>query len=145
MWIALVLLAAVASVTAVYAVRVLLRRRRALSVEELKRTTPELVLSANLSGRDRVKLAITSKNLVPVECRWVFFTTSNVIVGEGPLHWTKIVPTRKQRVFTVYDSFEPQKVLNAYIEVRFEYRSLYAPADDSAFRGKVVALVEKLR
>ena len=53
-------------------------------------------------------------------------TRNNKFVSGIPTDWTKIIPNDQIRRFNQPANFNANKVLDNYIELRFNYRSIYA-------------------
>ena len=63
---------------------------------------------------------------MPFEYDWKIVTVNDLIVSGIHLQWRKVVPKRQIPRFSEPARFEESRVIDDYIELRFEYRSVYA-------------------
>lgn len=100
--------------------------QRARAAAEQRRRTPPL-LDADLTferpGGDAI-VTITSKNLIPFECRISIVTTGNVYVTSAQIGWSSpLFPTQALRVFTQPKPMEWFRVRDYYLELWIDFRS----------------------
>lgn len=107
-------------------VRVVASSRAETLTVEKKKTPPSLEVRLQRSGRDSLLVLIESKNLIPFECQWVIVTHDNRVVSGLQLDWAKIYPTLQNKLFHESEQIDLTKVRDNYIEIRFDYRSIYA-------------------
>jgi hypothetical protein len=101
-------------------------RKQALE-DAHKRTRPEMdVYIATHEPTERLLVIVEPRNKVPFELRWIIVTRNNKVVSGIPTDWTKIIPNDQTRRFNQPATFNANKVIDDYIELRFNYRSIYA-------------------
>ncbi len=93
--------------------------------DELKRTPPQLEVTLGFFQDGKLHVVIDSHNRVPFEFQWKIVTKNNIIISGIPLDWTKVYPSKAPQRFNQVANFDPHKVVDNYIELRFDYRSIY--------------------
>jgi hypothetical protein len=107
--------------------------------EELKRTPPKLEAFLGFFKDGRLHVVIDSHTRVPFEFQWKIVTTNNIIISGIPLDWTKAYPTKAPQRFNQFADVDPQKIKDNFIELRLDYRSVYAEEIGSpALSGRLV-------
>lgn len=94
--------------------------------DDRRRMAPVMSVDLEPLTLGKVRLRITSQNLVPFEFNDVVVTTENVIVSGIPMGFAKIFPTADRRVFVGEIAIQTDRVRESYLELRFRYRSLVA-------------------
>jgi hypothetical protein len=112
-------------------------RKQALE-DSHKRTHPEMdVCIATHEPTERLRVVVEPRNKVPFEYDWKIVTRNDIIVSGIHLEWGKIVPNRTSRLIEPAD-FDTNEVMDNYIELRFDYRSIYAhELPDANISGKL--------
>jgi nitrate reductase NapAB chaperone NapD len=102
-------------------------KRKEQLEEELKVTRPEIEVAIKTSEETgQLLVVIEPHNRVPFECKWLIVTTNNVVVSGLQLDWIKIIPKDEIPFFQSPAKFAFNKVVDNYVELRFDYRSIYA-------------------
>ena len=113
-------------------------RRKQTLQNAFKRIHPEMAafIATHDSAR-RLCVVIEPRNKVPFEYDWKIVTRNDIIVSDIHLEWGKIVPDRTPRLIEPVD-LDTNKVMDNYIELRFDYRSIYAhELPDANLSGKL--------
>lgn len=102
--------------------------RRKLTLEAVhKRVKPELDVAIKThEPTGRFLVTIEPRNRVPFEFRWLIVTHDNVVVSGIQLGWTKIIPNEQTPRFSQHADFHLDKVVHNYVELCFDFRSVYA-------------------
>lgn len=113
--------------------------RRKQTLESIhRRTKPEIDVAIKTYGPSgRFLVTIEPRNEVPFEFRWLIVTRDNVVVSGLQLDWSKVKPNELTPRFSQHAEFQIDKVVENYIELRFDFRSVYAdelPAADLSGR-----------
>lgn len=102
-------------------------RRKQTLENAYMRTKPEMdVYIATHTPTDRLLVVVEPRNMVPFEFDWKIVTKNNIIVSGIHLRWGKIVPSDQTPRFTTPATFDANRVIDDYIELRFDFRSVYA-------------------
>ena len=102
------------------------KRKRALE-DAHKRTSPEIEVSIKTSSTTgQLLVVIEPRNKVPFECQWKVVTRDNVVVSGIPLDWTKVYPDNQTPVLTQRADLDVNRIVDDHVELRFDYRSVYA-------------------
>jgi hypothetical protein len=102
------------------------RRKRRLE-DVHKRTKPKMDVAIKThEPTGRLLVVIEPQNRVPFEFQWIIVTRNNTVVSGIPLEWAKVIPSDQKPRFTQRADFDMSKVVDNYIELRFDYRSIYA-------------------
>jgi len=114
------------SATAGFVVLIADKRKGQLE-NDFKRTRPEMEV-AIVPGQKNGDFFVLIKphNNIPFEERWVIVTLNNAIISGIPLGWVKIVPHAECPYFLEKADMNLSKVRDNYIELRFDYRSIFA-------------------
>lgn len=103
------------------------KRKEALE-DAFKRTPPHIEVAIETGKEDeKFYVIIKPRNKVPFECQWLIVTQNNQVISGVPLDWVKIFPNDKYPFFQHCENINLNSVLYNYIELRFSYRSIYAP------------------
>lgn len=103
------------------------QRKAEEAAEALRRTPPKIEAGLAFFRDNRLHAVVDSLTTVPFEHQWVIVTTKDILVTGFPLEWTKTYPAKgSQRFNQLVDPINFEKIVDGYIELRFEYRSLYA-------------------
>jgi hypothetical protein len=95
--------------------------------EELKKTPPRVEVALAFFRDKKLHVVIDSLTKVPFEHQWVIATKNDILVTGFPLEWTKTYPSKApQRFNQLVEPLHPEKIIESYVELRFEYRSLHA-------------------
>jgi hypothetical protein len=105
-----------------------------------KKTRPDIAVDIKTGQEDeQFYVVIQPRNKVPFECCWRIVTQENQVVSGVMLDWAKIVPDDKHRLFLHRANIDLNRVINDYLELRFEYRSAYAAElNESSLKGDIV-------
>lgn len=108
--------------------------------EALKKTHPKLDVAIKTGeATGQLLLIIEPQNKVPFECQWLIVTRNNVLVSGMQLDWIKIIPKDEIPFFHSPAEFDTDKVVDNYLELRFNYRSIYdAELPKENLSGKLV-------
>jgi len=132
---------ALAFISAICGVATLIFDKRKDTLEEtLKKTRPELNVSIK-TGQNNQNLYVVIEpiNEVPFEYNIKIVTRENIMVSGIMLDWGKIYPDKKRSVVLHPAGINLTKVADNYIELRFDYRSVYAAElHDTSLTGKLV-------
>ena len=94
--------------------------------ETLRRTPPDLEVTLEFFRDGTLHVVIDSKNRVPFECQWKLVTKNNIIVSGIPLDWSHVYPDKTPQGFNQTADLDPSKIVDNYVELRFNFRSIYA-------------------
>ena len=95
--------------------------------DKFKRTPPKVEATIKTGQEDgKFYVVIEPRNDVPFEEQWMIVTLNNEIISGIPLDWTKIVPNSEHPHFHQQAGMDLSKVRDGYIELRFNYRSVFA-------------------
>lgn len=114
------------------------KRKQALE-EAHKKTCPKMEVSIK-TGNDTGQyfVVIEPHNKVPFECQWKIATQNNAIISGIPLDWTKVYPD-KTPVLAQRADFHVDRVIDDHVELRFDYRSVYAgELPDANLTGRII-------
>jgi|SRR5215212_4640091 len=105
-----------------------------------KRTKPELNVAIKTHDpTGQFLVVIEPQNKIPFKYDWKIVTRNNLVVSGIHLEWGKILPSDKTPIFTERANFDVSRVVDDYIELRFDYRSIYAnELPDSDLSGKLI-------
>ena len=93
---------------------------------EFKRTPPQVEVSlAKSATSGNLLVVIDTNNLVPIKTRWTIVTKKNQVVTGIMLECVEIHPTDKSKRFTSKADINEKKVVDEFIELRFQYESVY--------------------
>jgi len=115
--------------------------KRKQELEEAhKRTPPRMEVAIKTSNdTGQFLVVIEPRNKVPFECQWKIVTRNSIYVSGIPLDWTKVYPDNQTPVFTQRADFDASRVIDDYVELRFDYRSIYAGEfPDANLSGRLV-------
>jgi hypothetical protein len=102
-------------------------RRKHTLEDAHRRTKPEMDVAIKThEPTGRLLVVVEPRNKVPFECQWIIVTQNNSVVSAIPLEWTKVIPNEQTPRFSQRADFNMGKVVDNYIELRFDYRSVYA-------------------
>ena len=94
--------------------------------DQQKKTAPNIEANLAVAGSQKVRLILESKNLIPFEILWRVVTLNSKIVGGIPLDWKKIYPTTDRHTFYLEEEIDFAQIVDNYLELRLNYRSIYA-------------------
>lgn len=116
-----------------------LEMRKEDLVARQKRIPPEVDADLCISAQDgRTIVNISSKNLIPFECKYLLKTKDDVVVSSIFSDWMKIYPSKDTCLFTDHPNIQRDKILDDYLVLVFDYRSLHASEiGDPALSGSI--------
>jgi hypothetical protein len=101
-------------------------RKQALE-DAHKRIRPEMdVYIATHEPTERLLVIVEPRNKVPFEYDWKIVTQNNKVISGLHLEWGKMVPNDQTSRLIERADLNTDKVIDDYIELRFDYRSAYA-------------------
>lgn len=74
----------------------------------------------------RFYVLVESKNLIPFEFTWVAVTQRDIIISPIMMGWETVYPTKDRHVFAYETTLQLERVIEDYVELRFQYRSAYS-------------------
>ena len=92
-----------------------------------KNTSPIVdVRLGHLSSSGEKVIEMDVRNETPFEASWLVTTKNNIVVSPIMTEKAKIVPRKPQKRFLYRITINREKVIDNYIELRFQYKSIYA-------------------
>ena len=95
-------------------------------VKHQKSIHPQLKVNMGYSEKGNLFVVADSKNDVPYKARWVICTKDNKVVSGLMLEDVTFYPKPGKRRMQYKEEIDRGKVIDDYLELRFDYRSLYA-------------------
>ena len=136
-WIA----AGFAFISAILGVLVLITDKRKDNLEaKYKRAKPEIDVSIKTGENDKkFYVVIDSKNRIPLEFEYKIVTRNNRVISGIFLDWGKFYPDAKHLSYLELATINKDQVTDNYIELRFNYRSVFAvELHDVSLTGKII-------
>ena len=105
-----------------------------------KLTPPQLDVNMGYSDKGNLFIVADSKNDVPYKARWVICTKKDEIVSGIMIEDVIFYPKPNKRRMQYKEEIQKDKVIDDYIELRFDYRSVYAEEKSfpDSLSGKVI-------
>ena len=92
-----------------------------------KNTSPIVAVRlGHLSSSGEKVIEIDVRNETPFEASWLVTTKNNIVVSPIMTEKTKIVPQKPNNPFLYKITINREKVIENYIELRFQYKSIYS-------------------
>jgi len=109
-------------------------------VKHQKLIPPQLEVNMGYSEKGNLFVVADSRNDVPYKARWVICTKDNKVVNGLMLEDVIFYPKQGKRRMQYKEEIDKSKVIDNYLELRFDYRSLYAEEMNfpEGLLGKVV-------
>jgi len=108
--------------------------------DAFKKTRPDVIVDIKTGQEDQqFYVVIEARNKVPFECHWRVVTRRDQIISGVLLDWVKVIPDDKYQVFVHRANIDVNSVEDNYLELRFDYRSLYASElRDAKLSGNII-------
>ncbi|GEM_PF-2338449 len=90
-----------------------------------KLTPPIIEAQLGISEKGNFYVVVDSKNDTPFKARWCVVTEKDIIVDGVMLEEVQCYPFKQNRHWQYKDHLDKNKVVNGYLELRFDYRSIY--------------------
>ena len=95
-------------------------------VKHQKLIPPQLEVNMGYSEKGNIFVGADSKNDVPYKARWVICTKDNKVVSGIMIEDVIFYPKSGSKRMQYKQEIDKGKVIDDYLELRFDYRSLYA-------------------
>jgi hypothetical protein len=118
----------------------LIEKHKDTAEKIFKKTKPNMNIDIK-TGESNKKLLVVIEplNEVPFEYNYKIVTRNNIIISGIFLEWGKIYPSKDQPYLLELANIDLSKVIDDYVELRFNYRSIYSiELNDSNLTGKLI-------
>lgn len=109
-------------------------------VKYQKLIPPQLKVDMGYSEKGNLFVVADSKNDVPYKARWVICTKDNKVISGIMIEGIVFYPKPSRRRMQYKEEIDKGQIIDNYLELRFDYRSLYAEEMDfpKNLYGKVI-------
>ena len=113
---------------------------RQQSEDTRKRTPPSIDAQLAVSDKGNLYVVIEAKNQIPLKSRWLVVTEENQVVSGLMIQDAEFHPSQEKKRWQDKLHIDKEKIRNDYLELRMDYRSVYAAELDHPERvtGKIV-------